>query len=59
MRMIPHCLRPLNNWSPVGGDIWGNLGRMDLLDEVCHWGVGFESGELPTLSLLSLSQVCI
>ena len=28
----------LNTRVPGGGDVWGGLGDVTLLEEVCHWG---------------------
>lgn len=39
----PQRLRYLNTWSPVGGAVWGGLGGVASVKEVCHWiGWGFE-----------------
>lgn len=36
MRVVPigSCF---NAWPPVGGNVWGGLGGVPLLEEVCHW----------------------
>lgn len=36
-RDAPHNRRHLSAWTPVGGSIWGGLGGLALLEEVCLW----------------------
>lgn len=36
-------LKYLNTWSLVVGPVWGRLGGLDLLQEVCHWRAGSEA----------------
>lgn len=36
---VSHSLWYLHAWSPVGGPIWGGLGGVAFLEEVCHWGL--------------------
>lgn len=33
----PHRLMHLNIWSPFGGNVWGCLEGVALLEEECHW----------------------
>lgn len=48
----------LNTWFPVGGAFWGVFGGTALLEEVCHWGVGWALRFIPwPSSLLSLFYV--
>ena len=28
----------LKIWTPGGGDVWGGVGDVALLEEICHWG---------------------
>lgn len=35
-------LTDLNTQSPVDDPVWEGLGGIALLEQGCHWGVGFE-----------------
>lgn len=57
----PYRLRHFNTLSPVGGDIWGCLGCVDLLEEVgvTSLKADFESLKVCVISrLLSLLPAC-
>lgn len=40
-----HRLVYLKAYSLVGGTVWEVLRGMGLLEEACHWGLGFEVSE--------------
>lgn len=42
---VLRSLKYLNTWHLVGGAVWVNFGGVALLEEVRHWGVGFEVSE--------------
>lgn len=35
---VSHSLGHMNIWLPVGHTVWGGLGGVAFLGEVCHWG---------------------
>lgn len=36
MKNVPHSLKHLYTWFPVGGSVWVGLGTGTLLRGVCH-----------------------
>lgn len=57
-RWHPRSLKHLNTWCPIGEAAWEGLGGAGILEEVCHWGKGFQfqqlcvvSNELPLLPI--------
>jgi hypothetical protein len=49
----------LNVWSSVGETVWEALGGVALLEEVCHWGVGFEVSEAHPIPSVSICLVAV
>lgn len=49
---VPHSLRHLNLWSPAVGTVWGGVGDMVLLDQVCHCRRALKFSDLPPPSCL-------
>lgn len=50
----PLRLESLNTWSPISGSVWGDLGRVSLLEEICHSGMEFRGYSFTPLRLWSL-----
>lgn len=51
----------LDTWSPAGGAVWGcygNLGREDLLKEVCHPGRNLRVYNFALIPVYSLFPAC-
>lgn len=57
-----HRLIYLKAWFPVDGTLWEGSGGGTLLEEACHWGLGFLrfhiSTPFPELALLLSHVIC-
>lgn len=49
MKNVPHSLRHLYPWFPVGGSVWVGLGSGSLLGEYVTWWVGSEFSKPPAV----------